>query len=437
MNEIAINIEHLSKCYRIGNRRNRHDTLRDVVTDSLRRLWRGTGSRSGDLAHVWAVDDVSLSIPRGQIVGLVGRNGAGKSTLLKILTRVTEPTGGTAQIYGRVGSLLEVGTGFHPELTGRENIFLNGALLGMKRAEIRRKFDAIVEFSEIARFLDTPVKRYSSGMYVRLAFAVAAHLDPEILLIDEVLAVGDVAFQRKCIGRMNDISQSGRTVLFVSHNMTAIQNLCTRVVLLEQGRIVLDGAADEVVSGYLATLEADAGKFFAEPELRAGTGSIRLTGARVLDGHNDTVTSLVAGTDVVFEFDYRNHEAIRQTNFTFTIFNHLGVPVTNCDMSLTGFSVQDLGEFGSVACRVPKLPLPVGRYRVAVAVQVNGQNADVVSGALAFQVASSKFYGSGGNANLRYCSCLVPHSWSHRPSTGSAALPVCTRLVAREQRGCG
>jgi lipopolysaccharide transport system ATP-binding protein len=414
MNETAIQIEHLSKQYHIGRAQVRHDTLRDALVAGLRRL--GRRDRQSENANIWALDDVSLSVPRGQIVGVIGRNGAGKSTLLKILSRVTEPTRGEAKIYGRVGSLLEVGTGFHPELTGRENIYLNGALLGMTRAEIERKFDAIVAFSEIAKFLDTPVKRYSSGMYVRLAFAVAAHLEPEILLIDEVLAVGDVAFQKKCLGKMSDVSRAGRTVLFVSHNMTAIQNLCSRAILLRKGHLVLDGPVDEVIGAYLTDLEDRATDAFTAPEQRAGTGGVRLTAARVLDENAQPTTHLIAGTPVTFEFDYVNPGDIRYTNVTFTIFNHLGVPVTNCDMVLTNFTVQTLGAAGTFACRVPNLPLPVGRYRVAVAVQVNGQDADSVSNALVFQVQSSKFFGTGVTANLKYCSCLVPHHWSHHPA---------------------
>ncbi len=414
MDSMAIRINHLSKQYRIGRTQVRHDTLRDAFTDGVRRLWRQNRAEDEAQTHIWALNDLSLTVPRGQIVGVIGRNGAGKSTLLKILSRVTEPTQGEAQIYGRVGSLLEVGTGFHPELTGRENIYLNGALLGMTRVEIERKFAAIVSFSEIAKFLDTPVKRYSSGMYVRLAFAVAAHLEPEILLVDEVLAVGDVAFQKKCLGKMSDVSRAGRTVLFVSHNMTAIQNLCSRAILLQKGHLTLDGPVDEVVTAYLAELEAGAEDAFAEGEGRAGTGRVRLTGARVLNERGRPTSHLVAGTPVTFEFDYVNPGGVQYANVTFTIYNHLGVPVTNCDMALTDFVVRGLGAAGTFACRMPNLPLPVGRYRIAVAVQVNGRNADLVPNGLVFHVQSSKFYGGGATANVKYCSCLVPHYWQHR-----------------------
>lgn len=259
MTEIAISVHELSKRYRVGQRE-RYKALRDIITDSLAAPFRTTASllkgetgRKGQnqAGHIWALDGVTFDVRRGEVIGIIGRNGAGKSTLLKILSRITKPTKGYADIYGRVGSLLEVGTGFHPELTGRENIALNGAILGMKKTEIERKFDEIVEFAEIEKFLDTPVKFYSSGMYMRLAFSVAAHLEPEILLVDEVLAVGDAAFQKKCLGKMGDVAQRGRTVLFVSHNMTAVRNLCQRTIWLQNGKIRTIGDTYPVTEDYL------------------------------------------------------------------------------------------------------------------------------------------------------------------------------------------
>ena len=247
MGHTAIRVENLSKRYRIGERKS-YGTLRDVLAGIARSPLRRFRSRDHTFqsqtskdGFIWALKDISFEVQRGEVIGIIGRNGAGKSTLLKILSRITKPTQGMSEIHGRVGSLLEVGTGFHPELTGRENIYLNGAILGMRRAEIERKFDEIVDFAEIEKFLDTPVKRYSSGMHVRLAFAVAAHLEPEILLVDEVLAVGDATFQKKCLGKMGDIADSGRTVLFVSHNLAAIHALCSRVYLIEQGQVKADG----------------------------------------------------------------------------------------------------------------------------------------------------------------------------------------------------
>src|SRR5215510_11481136 len=250
MSDIAIRIENLSKKYEITVGKDRHDTLRDQISDSVRSLFHRNGRPRGQRETLWALKDVSFEVNQGEVVGIIGRNGAGKSTLLKILSRITEPTEGRVRIRGRVASLLEVGTGFHPELSGRENVFLNGAILGMSREEIKRKFDEIVAFAEIEKFLDTPVKRYSSGMYVRLAFAVAAHLEPEILIVDEVLAVGDFEFQRRCLGKMNQVAHGGRTVLFVSHNMSAIEYLCNRAVLLDGGVCRCIGTAREAIDQY-------------------------------------------------------------------------------------------------------------------------------------------------------------------------------------------
>jgi len=272
----AIRVENLSKRYQIGAREEAYKTFREVLTGVVaapfRRFARLAGRATED-EHVWALKDVSFDVQPGEVIGIIGRNGAGKSTLLKILSKITEPTSGRAEICGRVASLLEVGTGFHPELTGRENIYLNGAILGMSRAEIRRKFDEIVEFSEIGRYLDTPVKRYSSGMYVRLAFAVAAHLEPEILIVDEVLAVGDAGFQRKCLSKMSGVARSGRTVLFVSHNMNAVESLCSRAIYLEDGRIRRTGDTEGVIAEYLTHVFENSG------ETNLATHSGRVSGA--------------------------------------------------------------------------------------------------------------------------------------------------------------
>jgi lipopolysaccharide transport system ATP-binding protein len=290
MGDIALRVEDLSKQYRIGSNREAYKTLRDTFTDVVVSSFR----RAGKLLHgrregvpelgetFWALKNVSFEIKRGEVVGIIGYNGAGKSTLLKILSRITEPTEGYADIYGRVGSLLEVGTGFHPELTGRENLYLNGAILGMKRVEITRKFDEIVAFAEIERFIDTPVKHYSSGMYMRLAFAVAAHLEPEILLVDEVLAVGDARFQKKCLNKMQDVGQQGRTVLFVSHNMPAITRLCERAILLDGGHVLQDGPSHRVVSTYLnSQVGTMATREWTDPAKAPGGELARLRSVRV------------------------------------------------------------------------------------------------------------------------------------------------------------
>ncbi len=280
MSEFAIRAQNLGKSYRLGQF-DRHATLMETLTDAARRpfqMMRAANAKN----IIWALRGMSFDIRHGEVVGIIGRNGAGKSTLLKLLSRITEPTEGRAALYGRVGSLLEVGTGFHPELTGRENVYLNGAILGMKRAEIQHKFDEIVAFAEVEQFLDTPVKRYSSGMYVRLAFAVAAHLEPEILIIDEVLAVGDTAFQKKCLNKMQEVGQGGRTVLFVSHSMPAITRLCPRTLLLDGGRLVADGPSHQVVSAYLNSGTGVAGERVWLDAAQAPQGEIaRLCAVRV------------------------------------------------------------------------------------------------------------------------------------------------------------
>lgn len=288
---IAIRSEALSKNYRIGELHGAYGTLRDTLAGAARRIRQR--DHGGHYEEIWALRDISFEVAEGRVLGVIGRNGAGKSTLLKILTRITTPTSGRATIRGRVGSLLEVGTGFHPELTGRENVYLNGAVLGMKRREITKKFSEIVEFAGVDQFIDTPVKRYSSGMSVRLAFAVAAHLEPEVLLVDEVLAVGDAEFQRRCLGRMEDLSRSGRTVLFVSHQMQAVSQLCDEAIWLDKGEVVLEGSSSEVVAGYLQAGLAGSGAAIEWPELDTAPGDdlVRLRSVRVLQ--DDEVAAAV------------------------------------------------------------------------------------------------------------------------------------------------
>jgi lipopolysaccharide transport system ATP-binding protein len=307
----AITVQGLGKSYRIDHLASRpaYATLRESVTDVARAAWgriRGRPRRQSR-EEFWALHGVSFDVSEGTAVGVIGRNGAGKSTLLKILSRITEPTTGRARIHGRIGSLLEVGTGFHPELTGRENVYLNGAVLGMSRAEVRRKFDEIVAFSEVERFLDTPVKRYSSGMYVRLGFAVAAHLEPEILVVDEVLAVGDAAFQKKCLGKMSDASRGGRTVLFVSHNMAAVAQLCGSAIWLDEGRIRMSGPSDTVVKAYLtSSAHQQAERSWPEPDAAPGDERVRLLGCRVVQGgHVAPVVDINLPSRVELEFEVR------------------------------------------------------------------------------------------------------------------------------------
>ncbi len=299
----SITTVELSKSYRIGELHSAYGTLRDSLAAAARRFVRREhGAR---YEEIWALRDVSFEVPEGQVLGIVGRNGAGKSTLLRILTRITTPTSGRIMIRGRVGSLLEVGTGFHPELTGRENVFLNGSVLGMKRREIQRKFSEIIEFSGVERFIDTPVKRYSSGMSVRLAFAVAAHLEPEILLIDEVLAVGDAEFQQRCLGRMEDMSNSGRTIVFVSHQMQAVAQLCDRAILLEKGGVVLDGPSGDVVARYLQSIGGlSSTRFWPDLDAAPGDELVRLRSVRVVDADGSATDAADVRDSVGIEIAY-------------------------------------------------------------------------------------------------------------------------------------
>jgi lipopolysaccharide transport system ATP-binding protein len=315
MGDIALRVEGLGKQYHIGSgKREAYTTLRDTLTDVIMssvcragKLLGGRGIRAADRREtIWALKDISFEINRGEVVGIIGYNGAGKSTLLKILSRITEPTEGYADVYGRVGSLLEVGTGFHPELTGRENIYLNGAILGMRRVEIQRKFDEIVAFAELEKFIDTPVKHYSSGMYMRLAFAVAAHLEPEILLVDEVLAVGDARFQKKCLNKMQDVGQQGRTVLFVSHNMSAITRLCPRAILLDGGHVLQDGPSHQIVSTYLSSeVGTIAVREWPDPAKAPGGEVARLRRVRVCteDGQTTDVVDVRQPVGIEMEYD--------------------------------------------------------------------------------------------------------------------------------------
>jgi lipopolysaccharide transport system ATP-binding protein len=303
---VAISAAHLSKQYQIGELQAGYETLRESLARTAKRIAGGYHRHPHE--YIWALRDVSFEVAEGEVLGVIGRNGAGKSTLLKVLTRITAPSEGHAEIRGRVGSLLEVGTGFHPELTGRENIFLNGSILGMKRREIAQKLPEIVEFSGIEQFIDTPVKRYSSGMYVRLAFSVAAHLEPEILLVDEVLAVGDAEFQRRCLGRMEDFGESGRTVLFVSHNMQTLAQLCDRAILLDRGEIALDGPASDVVARYLQSVHGT-GSRQVWPDRAAAPGDdlVHLLEVRVVDDRGETTDSTDVRRPVGIEIRFEVH----------------------------------------------------------------------------------------------------------------------------------
>ncbi len=334
---MIIKVENLSKRYRIGAKEQGYKTFREAIINgfiapvrNLAKLQKLTKFKNNPSSNnedniIWALKDVSFEVNEGDVLGIIGRNAAGKSTLLKILSRITEPTSGSVEIYGRLSSLLEVGTGFHPELTGRENIFLNGAILGMRKREIGKKFDEIVNFSEIEKFIDTPVKRYSSGMYVRLAFAVAAHLEPEILVVDEVLAVGDIPFQKKCLGKMSDVAKGGRTVLFVSHNMQAIQKLCARVIVLHEGSITIDGPTDEAISKYLRDdIGLKGEQNWSDTNNAPGDNVVRMHAMRVVDRNGNICTNFDVRDPISIEVEYwvleEGHRLILQLYF----FNEMG-----------------------------------------------------------------------------------------------------------------
>ncbi len=365
--------------------------------------------------EIWALKEISFDVDAGEVIGLIGRNGAGKSTLLKILSRITEPTSGVADIYGRVGSLLEVGTGFHSELTGRENVFLSGAILGMRKKEIARKFDEIVDFSGVERYIDTPVKRYSSGMAVRLAFAVAAHLDPEVLLIDEVLAVGDAAFQKKCLGKMSEVAGSGRTIIFVSHNMGAIKGLCSRAVWLDSGQMRSDGPVDEVVHQYLvaSTEQGEWHTRIAERTDRIGDGKLRFTGFQLRSVNGDPWVSAVAGEPVEFVLSYELHTSNMQTaTIMLWLRDAFTKGLLKLSTDLTGQDFSALPPKGQIVCRVARFPLRGGRYYVDLGANINGVKSDRVLRASVLEVIDGDFYVTGRvPAHPNDGDFLCEHSW--------------------------
>jgi homopolymeric O-antigen transport system ATP-binding protein len=414
MSDVAIQTSGLGKRYTLGVRAYGYDTLREALASGARRALRRQPGDGAAMSRdtIWALRDLSLTIRSGEVVGLIGHNGAGKSTLLKILSRITEPSAGWADVTGRVGSLLEVGTGFHPELTGRENIFLNGAILGMRRAEIRRRFDEIVAFAELDRFLDTPVKRYSSGMSVRLAFAVAAHLEPEILLVDEVLAVGDASFQRKSLNKMGEVAKEGRTVVFVSHNLAIIRALCDRGVLLERGEVVADASVTEVIDRYLRVLESTASDDLLERRDRERdawdeTNVRRLEVRDAAGGHSGVV---VGGRPV--RITVHVTEVLPGMECRLTIVNSLGQPVATLDSELQAPSdARDLSLGPRIECDVSALPLTPGRYRVDVLLKARNHIQDGLHAAAFFDVEPGVLAGrpmptAGADGDV-----VLPHTW--------------------------
>ena len=439
MSDIVVQAAGLGKQYFLGKGQpSSQMTLRDQLTHrfrngvssgarTIRRNLFGQDLTLGQSAiaaeDFWALKDVSFQIRRGEIVGIIGRNGAGKSTLLKILSRITEPTTGEVTIEGRVASLLEVGTGFHPELTGRENIFLNGSILGMSRAEIKQKFDEIVAFAEIEKFLETPVKRYSSGMYVRLAFAVAAHLEPDILIVDEVLAVGDTAFQKKCLGKMGDVAaKEGRTVLFVSHNMTTMSALCDRAYLLEKGQVVGQGTTSQVVSQYMRSVETLMGQSSATLEHRkdrTGDGSARLTAVKVEDADGAdriTVTSRLRVT-----LEYRSEIPLKYANFSASIYDYAkNIGIVSLHTGIAGGMPETLPPTGSVTCITEPLYLTPGRCYLNLTLLKGQDRVDYIQYAAYFEVEPEDIYGTGKLPKRHSVFCIRQQTWSVQPSIEQA-----------------
>jgi lipopolysaccharide transport system ATP-binding protein len=414
----SIKVEGIGKVYQLAHQSTLHTSFREALTSAalapLRRFrqLRGTDASMEDF---WALRDISFSVEPGEVVGIVGGNGAGKSTLLKILSRITEPTEGRAVLRGRIASLLEVGTGFHPELSGRENIFLNGAILGMKRREIIAKFDAIVAFAEVEKFLDTPVKRYSSGMYVRLAFAVAAHLEPEILIVDEVLAVGDAEFQKRCLGKMKEISEAGaRTVLFVSHNMAAVSALCTRALLLSHGSLKADGSPASVIQDYLipATVDVEGGA-----DLRAAEGRPRgvtpvFTSLRVLGPSGKQAAALLPGDPVSIELSLSLARPLRAPRIGVGVNNARGDRIFALATYLSPQPVARVAGDASIEASFRLPPLYPGRYSLDISLSAEeGPFIDQVEGAAAFEVVQDGYLGSSHPYFPEMGMVLVPSTW--------------------------
>jgi lipopolysaccharide transport system ATP-binding protein len=425
MNNIAIKAEALSKVYRIGLNEQTHETLFGAAASFLksplsnfRKLRKlSTFDLDGeDPDVIWALKSVSFELRRGEVLGIIGRNGAGKSTLLKVLSRITEPTTGRVEVFGRVASLLEVGTGFHPDLTGRENIYLNGTILGMKKREIDEKFDEMVDFSEVGRFIDTPVKRYSSGMRVRLAFSVAAHLEPEILVIDEVLAVGDAAFQKKCMGKMGDVASQGRTVLFVSHNMAAVKALCTEGLVLKGGQVAFRGGVDDAIAAYLATNQTEDTGNLDHAGDRSGEGPIRFTSLKVFDHLSQSTDLVQSGQKITIELSFAsatNEKCPAGLAFHIFFSTVMEERLFLCSTQFAGEVPDVFPPTGTIRCCIPSLALIPGQYSLEIACVVTGRRVtmDRINRAKTLTVIEGDFYGTGKLPPAYAGPFLAQNSW--------------------------
>jgi len=419
--DIAIQVRNLGKKYYLGGPQEKYQTIRDTLATQAKipLTWFKGRKNSQSKSEFWALRDVSFDVLQGEVIGIIGRNGAGKSTLLKILSQITTPTEGEIDIYGRVGSLLEVGTGFHPELTGRENIFLSGSILGMRKREIDDKFDEIVKFAEIETFLDTPVKRYSSGMYVRLAFAVAAHMDTENLLVDEVLAVGDAAFQKKCIGKMGDVaSKEGRTVLFVSHNMVAVQQLCSRGIVLNQGNMEFAGGAGEAINHYIQGIDLVRKNNLIDRSDRKGSQWLKFYKVSFLDGSGREINQVLSGQDIVVRLHYYSNKILSNANvmISFNVRSPSGYLLTNLNSVDCGRSFLDIYPDGYFSCTWQNFNLRSGTYDCNIFCTVNGEIVDWLQSAFTIDVEDGDFYGSGKIIGREQGDVLISYDWASHKS---------------------
>ncbi len=423
MSDIVIEVEHLAKQYRlgqVGRRTLSHDVTRwwhmicGKEDPYLKIGQENDRTKKSESEYVWALQDINFQVKKGEVLGIIGSNGAGKSTLLKILSKVTTPTKGQVKIKGRIASLLEVGTGFHQDLSGRENIFLNGAMLGMTKKEITSKFDEITDFAGVERYIDTPVKRYSSGMYVRLAFAVAAHLEPEILIVDEVLAVGDTEFQKKCLGRMKDVSENdGRTVLFVSHNMPALINLCTNAIVLKNGHKIFAGGTEECIDFYLNNAKCKSDNNLAFSENRKGNGDITCSKVCLLDKQMSHLASVKSGDEINIEISYLvKKEAVQFVLFRLQIIGAHDEVLFTCNTEHTYGLINTISKSGSVICNIPKLPLFGGNYNIHIQIYSRESGLlDEIELYKAFTVIDGDFFGTGKIPAVKK-GLLVSHHWT-------------------------
>jgi lipopolysaccharide transport system ATP-binding protein len=412
----AISVRNLSKTYQLGEMKP-YDTLRDKLAGVARGILGRNGSSQQAVSAAksfTALNDLSFDVQPGEILGVIGRNGAGKSTLLKILARVTAPTKGEIVLRGHLAPLLEVGTGFNHELTGRENIFVNGTLLGMSQSEIEKKLDSIIAFAGVEAYIDTPVKRYSSGMVVRLGFAVAAHLEPEIMLVDEVLAVGDAAFQKRCLGKMNEISRRGRTVVFVSHNMEAVQNLCTRVIWIDKGHIRMDGQPRRVVSEYVKAALADSGDVstWIDQDARPGNGNVRLTDVKVVDETGMPTRVAIVGQKISIEIAFVA-PAGKASNVSFRMWlrNDSGREPVGFMTTMTGQDLEWTPAQGRVTCHIPRLNVGPGQYTIRALAVLGQELGDEVDTAATLEIIPGDYFNSG-NSMTEYMDFVCDHSWS-------------------------